>query len=332
MMDQSRPARRRAMFPGKLPTARGFASALVLLAGGSGLATGQPLTERVEHSVEIGGDFRVTVMNFAGHVEVHGTDPGEDRTLRIVGVKRLEADLPPEEAARIFERTNLDLRRRGRHIAIGPRPQRGPPGRRGADRTRVRPDGETPITEIRAPRNIPPVSVDLELWLPEGASLEVRTFSAPITVTGVAASEGHFLLRSISGDLTVRGLNGHDLRAETVSGALRLTDVVSLRSNLKTLTASIRLDGQLHPKGWYEIQTHSGPVALALGGLPAFQIEARTYVGEIRNDLEVAGPTGPRSLEYRHGDGGPQITVDTFSGRVHLVGAAGSGSPPERGR
>ncbi len=323
MTDESRPARRHAAFSPRLSPARVMAPAVILGLLGGGRTFGQPATERVEHAIEIEAETMITVMNFAGNVEVHGTDPGEDRTLRIVGVKRLTADLPAAEAAQIFERVDLDLRRRGRRIHIGPRPRRNSSGSR---------EGETPITDIRAPRRIPPVSVDLEVWLPDGASIEVRTFSAPITITDVSVSEGTVLLRSISGALTVSGIDCHDLRAETVSGELRLRDVVSHRSEFKTLTAGIQFDGDFHSEGWYEFQTHSGPVVLGLGSLPGFEVDATTYTGAIRNDLEVESHTGPRSLECRHGEGGPQISVNTFSGLIHLAEEVEAGTPAKHQR
>ena len=200
MMTTQNPPRRR---PAGQGLSRHTAPAAAVFLAGSQLALAQPLTERVEHAVEIPRNARVSIMNFAGHVEVHGTDPGEDSTLRVIGVKRLEAELPAEEAERIFERVNLDLRRRGRRIHIGPNRPRGDRGRPSGDRRE-----SPPITEVRPPRRVPPVSVDLEVWLPDGASLEVRTFTAPITITGIRAPDGDFLLRSVSGPIEIRDLGG----------------------------------------------------------------------------------------------------------------------------
>lgn len=311
MMDIPNPASRRSA--GRELWGRTAPAAAVFVAG-SQLALAQPLTERVEHAVEIPSDARVSIMNFAGHVEVHGTDPGEDRTLRVIGVKRLEAELPAEEAEQIFRQVNLDLRRRGRRIHIGPNRPRGGRERSGRERRE-----DPPVSEVRAPRQIPPVSVDLEVWLPDGASLEVRTFSAPITVAGVASPDGDFLLRSVSGPVQVSDLQGHDLRAETVSGELTLTDVRCERGSFKTLTAAVRLNGDLQPDGRYEFQTHSGAVSLGLGSLPGFAMSASTYAGEILNELAFESQRDGRSLEGRHGSGGPHVSVSTFSGPIYLT-------------
>ena len=307
-------------------------AAVVFVAGSPG-ALAQPLTERVEHAMEIPHDALITIMNFAGHVEVHGTDPGEDRTLRVIGVKRLETELPEEEAARIFRQVNLDLRRRGRRIHIGPNRPRGDRGLPNAPgRSKEESRGDPPITEIRAPRRIPPVSVDLEVWLPDGAALEVRTFTAAITVADIAGPEADFLLRSISGALNLRDLEVHDLQAETVSGDVILANIRSHRATFKTLTAAIQLNGDLHPDGWYEFETHSGAVLLGLGSVPGFTVAATSYTGAILNDLEFEAHREDRRLEGRHGSEGPQISVNTFSGPIHLVPEARAGDAPEEER
>lgn len=315
------------------PVGRGLtrraASTAVFVLAGSQLALAQPLTKRVEHAVEIPGNARISIMNFAGHVEVHGTDPGEDSTLRVIGVKRLDTELPAEEAERIFGQVNLDLRRRGSRIHIGPNRPRGDRGI-SPRRTPKERAGDVPITAVRAPRRVPPVSVDLEVWLPDGASLEVRTFTAPITIAGISAPEGDFLLRSVSGPIQVRDLEVDDLRAETVSGELSLADVRAHRGSFMTLTAPIRVSGMLRLDGWYEFQTHSGTVVLGLGSVPGFTVAATTYTGEIQNELEFEPERDARSLEGRYRSGGPQISVSTFGGNIHLASDAGAIRQAER--
>ena len=330
MMDTPNAAPRRPA--GRALWRRALPATAVLLAG-SRMALAQPLTERVEHAVEIPRNARISIMNFAGHVEVHGTDPGEDSTLRVIGVKRLEAELPAEEAARIFERVNLNLRRRGRRIHIGPNRPRGGRKRTAGERRgppSVTPPVTPPVTEVRPPKRIPPVSVDLEVWLPDGVSLEVRTFTAPITIAGIGGPDGDFLLRSVSGPIEISDLEADDLRVETVSGNLTLADVRAHRGSFMTLTAPIRVTGALQLDGWYEFQTHSGTVLLGLGSLPGFTVAATTYSGEIRSELEFETERDGRRLEGRYGSDGPQISVSTFGGSIHLAPEAAAVRDVER--
>ena len=326
MMTTPNPAPRHLVGQG---LSRRAAPAAAVFLAGSQMALAQPLTERVEHAVEIPRDARISIMNFAGHVEVHGTDPGEDSTLRVIGVKRLVAELPAEEAERIFEQVNLDLRRRGRRIHIGPNRPRGNRNRSARER-REPPSVTPPVTEVRPPKRIPPVSVDLEVWLPDGASLEVRTFTAPITIAGIGGPDGDFLLRSVSGPIEISDLEADDLRVETVSGHLTLADVRAHRGSFMTLTAPIRVTGALQLDGWYEFQTHSGTVLLGLGSLPGFTVAATTYSGEIQSELEFETERDSRSLEGRYGSGGPQISVSTFGGSIHLAPEAAAIRDVER--
>lgn len=324
MMHLPNPTLRR---PGGQDFSRRAVPAAAMFLAGSQIVLAQPLTERVEHAMEIPSGARVSIMNFAGHVEVHGTDPGEDHTLRVIGVKRLEVELPAEEAERIFDQVDLDLRRRGRRIHVGPiRPR----SERRTESGRSREPRDQPVTEVRPPRRIPPVSVDLEVWLPDGSSLEVRTFTAAITIAGIAAPDGDFLLRSVSGPIEIRELEAHDLKAETVSGNLHLGDVRAHRASFTTLTAPIQASGALRPDGWYEFQTHSGAVVLGLGSLPGFTVAATTYSGEILNDLDFATERDNRSLEGRYGDAGPQLNISTFGGMIHLAPEAGAVQRAER--
>lgn len=319
-------ARRLALLTVIAPTAIALPNAgAAFPAGGERAAAQREVPERVEHAVEVEEDATVTVMNFAGHVEVHETDPGEERILRIVGVKRLTEERPPEEAARLLERVDLGLTRHGRHYRIGPSPMRArAAGRRSpaeAEGARPDPTGEVPITEIRVPRRILPVSVDLEVWLPDGASLVVRTFSAAVTVAGLSSPDATFRLRSISGEVTVRGLEADAFHAETVSGPLSIRDLGARRSRLQTLSGAVSLGGEFRPSGWYDIQTHSGDVAVDLSSLAGVAVEAASYTGRIESEVEVEGRTGPRYLHARRGEGGPHLAVNTFSGSVRLTGA-----------
>ncbi len=288
-----------------------WAAALCL--GAAAPAAAVQETMRVERTIEVEAGTAVSVMNFAGQVAVRSAAT-EDRLLRFVAVKRLQPGVPPEESERHFRRVNLDLHQTEGHVRIGPQPPRGADGR-----TR-----EIPLTEVRAPRRIPPVLVDLELWLPEGLSLTVRSFTAAISLEDVASPGGRFLLRSISGPLEVNGLVADHVVAETVSGEMRLEDVAARRCTAETLTANIRLAGALREDGWYEVRTHSGEVDLGFGAVPGFLLDASTFRGEIVSDFPMEPtPSTPLTLAGRHGDSGPEVTVSTFSSPIRLLAGGG---------
>lgn len=282
-------------------------------------ALSQPPVQRVEHAIEVPPEALVTVMNFSGSVEVRGA---EDRILRVVGVKRITEELPEEVANQWFASVDLAPERRGRRVHIGSRAS-APSGGDGSP-------PELPVSAIPVPDQIPPVSVNLELWLPVGCSVEVRTFSAPILATRVDAPEGSFRLRSVSGAVTVNRIEVNDLRIESVSGTVRLSDAIARRGQFQTLTGVIQAEGGFHPDGWYDFQTHSGPVFLEFEPESSFTLEARTYDAEILNLLPIAGDAGPGRLEVSSGDGGPQLRVNTFDGPIELTVADSLYTTPDR--
>ncbi len=281
---------------------------VVLLAGAATPAGAGLQTEVVERALEVEAGAQVSVMNFAGQIAVRSAPPGE-RLLRFVAIKRLKPGVPAEEAERHFRRVNLDLHQTDGHVHIGPQPPHDADGR----------PREIPLTEVRAPRRIPPVLVDLEVWLPEDVSLSVRSFTAAISMSEVVAPGGRFLLRSISGPLSVNGLVAEDVVAKTVSGAMDLSNLVAHRCDIETLTADIQLDGRLQDDGWYEIRSHSGAVEIDVNPRSGFLLDASTFRGAIRSDFDLGSPPGPRSLAGRHGEGGPEINISTFSGPIRLL-------------
>lgn len=311
-----------------LPRGRGRNIGIAVAALGSLVAVNstalpQLATQRVEHAVEVAPESLVTVMNFAGSVEVRAADPEEGRILRVVGIKRLTEDLSAEMAEVWFERVDLEPEQRGRRVHIGTRKA-----------ARATPDDGAPpdlsVAEIPVPDQVPPVSVDLELALPAGSSLEVRTFSAPIGVVRLGAPDASFRLRSVSGSVTLDRVEADDLRVETVSGTLRLSDARARRGQFQTLTAVIQAGGAFHPGGWYDFQTHSGPVLLEFEPDTAFTVEARTYQGEIVNELPIPGRAGPGSLEVTAGASGPYLRVNTFDGPIQLTAADSLITTPDR--
>ncbi len=283
-----------------------------LLAGAAAPAAGLQ-TEIVERALEVPAGTQVSVMNFAGQVALRSAPQGE-RLLRFVAVKRLQPEVPAAEAERHFRRVNLDLHQTDGRVHIGPQPPRDAEGR----------PRDIPLTDVRAPRRIPPVLVDMEVWLPEDVSLTVRSFTAAISMSEIHSPGGRFLLRSISGPLTVRGLVAQDVVAETVSGAMSLSNLLAHRCEIETLTADVQLDGRMQEDGWYEIQTHSGAVEIGIGPGSGFLLDASTFRGDILSDFDLGAPPGPRTLAGRHGEGGPEIHVSTFSGAIRLLAAPDS--------
>ena len=165
-------------------------------------------------------------------------------------------------------------------------------------------------------------------------SVDARTSSGSITVEG---GRGSVSLRSFQGPIDVRGAHA-TVTVESTTGAIQLHQVVgdvavSSSSNHLTLEAVdsrnlrarsiagvIRFSGPLHPDGRYALTTHSGSVFVS-SPLP---INATVAVASVDGAFHSALPytvterRRPQIYTARFGNGGAQVSLETFSGGIVL--------------
>lgn len=94
-------------------------------------------------------------------------------------------------------------------------------------------------------RNDNVVETDFEIQVPAGARLDVKTFSAPVTVIGVNGSQH---IDGFSSDVTVESSSfgdGNDIDINTFSGDVRLRLPDSARGNINFNTFSGRFESDL---------------------------------------------------------------------------------------
>ena len=147
-------------------------------------------------------------------------------------------------------------------------------------------------------RNDNVVSTDFDIQVPSQVKLDLKTFSAPITVTGVA------------GDAVVDGFSS-EIKMADVSGPMRV----------KTFSGSVTLQ----PRSWTDgddlnVNTFSGDVALHLPGNARGRIDFNSFSGTFRSDLPVT--LSSSSKRNFHGDlnggGTTDFRLKTFSGDVSI--------------
>ena len=196
---------------------------------------------------------------------------------------------------------------------------------------------------------------NLQIRVPRGSVVWVKAADASIEIDGV---EGGLDLYSVSGSVRVRGapatvraesmegpisieartpwlraktasgsidLAGEvsDLAATSVSGTIRVTAARQARARIESVTGEIVVSGKPSRGGAWEIETHSGPVTLALAPETDAEIEVHTFGGEVRADLgrivsrridDLAGS----DWEVLAGNGGTSMTVRTFKAPVTI--------------
>lgn len=201
----------------------------------------------------------------------------------------------------------------------------------------------------------PEGTADLDVSVPAGARLWIKSISADVEVTAgggflevtgvsgrvrvagecreaiVETLDGNVELafqgpvarvRTASGTIVVRGVI-QDLDASTVSGPLLVGmegDVSRVR--LETVSSEIAFKGGLVKDGRLAAETHGGDIELRLPPALGAEYHLVSYGGGLRNELvpESRVQKGPRKGEYRvrTGDGRAMVDVRTFKGTVTL--------------
>jgi len=195
----------------------------------------------------------------------------------------------------------------------------------------------------------------LQVSLPAGSRVDIKTVSAEIEIEGVT---GRIDAQSVSGDVTATGAPA-EINAETVSGTVELEvecdkvyaqtvsgdvelegvsgeieaqtvsgeitveggDVRRFSGN--TVSGDIEFDAALVGDGTFSFNAHSGDIVLSLPDDVSAEFEVNTFSGDIDNDF---GPDGQRKdkygpgseLEFTTGNGDARVRINTFSGDVEL--------------
>jgi DUF4097 and DUF4098 domain-containing protein YvlB len=196
------------------------------------------------------------------------------------------------------------------------------------------------------------VSVDYKIWVPEQASIELTSVSGDVNVAAIggaakikcvsgdvelkaAASadldivSGDLTIGNIAGDVHVKGVSGDiDVSAikgsvdvKTVSGDIKLMDVPDAQTvGVESVSGNITFTGMIKAGGRYEIKVHSGDVRVTIPASASFDLDAKTFSGDIDSDFEitVSGKMSPRELHGTVGKGGATLILKSFSGNIDL--------------
>jgi putative adhesin len=169
---------------------------------------------------------------------------------------------------------------------------------------------------------------DVELMVPHGASVYVRTGDGAISISEVASvyaktqtgdieidkasrsieavsfnsdvsisdSTGRITLRSVAGSVSavgVRpGVSDDVFEASTISGDIDLNQVIHSQLSVRTVNGNVHLDGPLAQRGEYNFNTTTGDVTLALPSDASFRLNATVSQNQnITSDFELTEKT-----------------------------------------
>lgn len=178
---------------------------------------------------------------------------------------------------------------------------------------------------------------DLELSVPRGTALIVRTQSGDITVRGVGADvevrttsgnvtvdeAARVRIETVAGDVSLRNVRdgarinatsgdvelitvAGDVEVAATSSTVILRDVDSRRVDVKVVSGDVRWTGPFAETGRYAFSAHSGDMRFVLPRNARATLDVRTFNGDLRtNDLPltlVPDPAAPERDASRERD------------------------------
>ena len=199
---------------------------------------------------------------------------------------------------------------------------------------------------------------ELEVHVPRGARVWVKSASADIDVVGVdgtldlnsvagaihvvgtpadvtaetmdgpvelAGGSGRARVKTVSGAILLRGASV-DLGASTLSGTIVVRaagwqrgGTGVQRGKFESVTGDVRFDGELGRGGIVELESQSGAIALRVPATTVADFDLVTIGGSITNRL-TAATAGRGVLRFSTGaeGGGAQVTARSFKGSISL--------------
>jgi len=227
----------------------------------------------------------------------------------------------------------------------------------GVERVDVETSGSRVVVKVVLPRNSRDSDATLEVQVPKGSSVEVGAVSADVTSRGVLGTQrlktvsGEISadisgddseVRSVSGDLTVRGSGKPlKLRASSVSGSLDLSnaagslDVVTVSGDAhvhmseakeiraRTTSGDLELVAKLTRDGRVDAEGVSGDLSLQLSSPGSLSLEIESFSGDITgclaDSVERVSKYGPGvRLNVRNVEAGPRVRAKTLSGDIEV--------------
>jgi DUF4097 and DUF4098 domain-containing protein YvlB len=146
------------------------------------------------------------------------------------------------------------------------------------------------------------------------------TFGGPITITD-AQGDGDMKVHAVGGDVSLSRVKTRQLSVDTVGGTIRVTDVTAREVSMNTLSGRLTYRGALAPDGHYDLHTHSGTIHFEPTGSVGFDLDARSYSGDITIDPAVQLHTrtlNRRGVTGTSGSGDAVVVIGTFSGNVTI--------------
>jgi DUF4097 and DUF4098 domain-containing protein YvlB len=208
----------------------------------------------------------------------------------------------------------------------------------GRDGNKLEPTELELMIPQRASLDVDSVSADVDVQQMAGRKLSVSSVSGGVVVT--ASSPGQARFENVSGDTTLR-ITSNNVQVESVSGDIKLqggldgeVQMESVSGNLglvarslsqlkfSTVSGDALIQAALQPSGSIDAESLSGQIDLRLPKSTSARVHVETFSGDIDSPSgtvhrEEHGPG--KSLDTSYGDGRGRIEVESFSGDVRIT-------------
>jgi DUF4097 and DUF4098 domain-containing protein YvlB len=200
----------------------------------------------------------------------------------------------------------------------------------------------------------PSPEADLLIRVPAGASVDIDSFSAEISISGIkgtaraqtvngsitsSGGSEEVDVETVNGSLDVSGparrvhaesVNGRvsvrgtrdEVDASTVNGSLVVEGGTFRRTRLETVNGDIRFEGDLGSGATMDVESVGGGVELRLPTSVGASFSVASFSGDIQQEFTGDKPrktsrwTSEVELNFTTGSGGARVNIHTLSGDV----------------
>jgi DUF4097 and DUF4098 domain-containing protein YvlB len=267
--------------------------------------------EEIQRTLEMPADGLVVVENLAGTVEFTGWDRNQ---VEVRG-----------EAGDSVEEVEIKSTSKGVHVRIV------------NHKNQRHIDGTELFLHLPATASVEAesVSADISVHGMHGGSINLQTVSGDLeveaapqrielqSVSGDVDFEGdtrRSSFESVSGDIEVVGAAG-EVSAKTVSGNVSLEGGELAQGRFEAVSGDLDLTLAVADDGRVTCDSMSGDINLDLPAKQQAEFAAQSFSGNIHSDFgdSVRVSRGPGvMLEYRSGDNGAKIRLESFSGDISI--------------
>ena len=291
-------------------------------------------TDRQTKTLKLGPDGELSVANISGDIVVTRAGGG-DATVEIVKTAKARTSEDARELLGLVQVAVTERNGRAEVKTVYPRDDEMRRNNRrnmnvsvaytiaapaGTRLTINSISGSIRVTDIKGDLTLNTISGGVRI-ANGGRIATAKSVSGDVEITDTQI-DGALEAQSISGSVVLRKVSARRVDLGSVSGSVVIQDVQSERVEAHSVSGNVEFGGALARHGRYELNSHSGNVRVSVAGGTGFELQADSFSGSLRSDLQLTmqgtdrGEGRRRALRGVYGDGSAVLEVTTFSGSI----------------